>query len=143
MTHIETVSVRHKIYGSWLFNTSRFQAPYSKVLYLRSKMLAADWNKDDLIISSVTYESLNGFCSIDWQLRIGGSQPLIKHYPIDAEELVNYRIQKRRFSSNVIEQRITTDGKEHWKIIIVPSGPKELGDRYCEKLLNEMLTYLS
>ncbi len=47
-----------------------------------------------------------------------------------------YRIQKRKFSSNVLEKKYIVDGKENWVVFIVPAENKEKGDIECERLFN-------
>jgi len=38
--------------------------------------------------------------------------------------MINYRIQKRRFSPDVIERNIGTDDKPIWKVYIAPLGSR-------------------
>ena len=51
-----------------------------------------------------------------------------------------YRIQKRKYSSNVIEKLIIENGKEKWKVHLCPTERKSVGDVVCEELL-EFLNY--
>lgn len=46
-----------------------------------------------------------------------------------------YRIQNRKFSSNVLEKKYIIDGKEKWVVFIAPCENKEKADIECEKLL--------
>jgi hypothetical protein len=47
-----------------------------------------------------------------------------------------YRIQKRKYSSNVLEKKYIIDGKENWVVFIAPLENKEKGDIECERLFN-------
>lgn len=47
-----------------------------------------------------------------------------------------YRIQKREFSSNVLEKKHTIKGKEKWVVFIAPLEEKKKGDDECERLLD-------
>ena len=47
-----------------------------------------------------------------------------------------YRIQKRKFSSNVLEKKYIIEGKEKWVVFIAPLENKEKGDVECEQLFN-------
>ena len=46
-----------------------------------------------------------------------------------------YRIKRRKYSSNVIEKLEVRNGKEKWKVYICPCTNKEEGDKIAEKLL--------
>jgi len=47
-----------------------------------------------------------------------------------------YRLQKRKYSSNVIEKNIGTEQKPKWIVILCPTEKKEVGDKLAEKILN-------
>ena len=48
---------------------------------------------------------------------------------------MDYRIQQRRGSSNIIEKKIVTEGKEKWIPYIAPLCRKEEGDVVAELIL--------
>ncbi|MDC7248565.1 MAG: hypothetical protein PQJ49_01440 [Sphaerochaetaceae bacterium] len=53
---------------------------------------------------------------------------------------MNYRLQERKFSSNIIEKRIVTEeGKERWIPFVAPLVKKTDGDVVC----NEILEFLN
>ena len=47
-----------------------------------------------------------------------------------------YRIQTRKFSSNILEKKYIIDGKEKWVVFITPLENKVKGDIECERLFN-------
>lgn len=47
-----------------------------------------------------------------------------------------YRIQKRKFSSNILEKKYIVDGKEKWVAFIAPLENKEKGDIECQKMFD-------
>ena len=50
---------------------------------------------------------------------------------------MNYRIQKREFSSNIIEKRTVTEkGKEKWIPFIAPLCRKDEGDELTKILID-------
>ncbi len=51
-----------------------------------------------------------------------------------------FRIQTRRFSSNIIEKRIEKTGKITWIPYVVPVVKKEEGDLICKNLLKVIFT---
>ena len=52
-----------------------------------------------------------------------------------------YRIQIRKYSSNVIEQLVSdANGKEKWTVAICPTLKKSDGDILCETLLKSLNT---
>ena len=46
-----------------------------------------------------------------------------------------YRIQKREYSSNIIEKGVEEDNKIKWYPYIAPLCSKKEGDIICEKIL--------
>jgi hypothetical protein len=48
---------------------------------------------------------------------------------------MNFRIQERKASSNIIEQRIITEKKERWRPYLAPLIAKEEGDKLITALL--------
>ena len=53
---------------------------------------------------------------------------------------VKYRIQKRKYSSNVIEKGEIINGKLKWSVHICPTRKKVEGDIVCERLVNYLNT---
>lgn len=47
-----------------------------------------------------------------------------------------YRIQRRKYSSNVLEKKIMDGNKERWVVFIAPTQKKSLGDIECDRLFN-------
>ncbi len=47
-----------------------------------------------------------------------------------------YRIQKRKFASNILEKKCIVDKKEKWIVFLAPLEEKKKGDLECIKLLN-------
>ena len=52
-----------------------------------------------------------------------------------------YRIQKRKYSSNVLERRLKTDNnKASWEVFVCPTVNKKEGDVVCNELLGVFTT---